>query len=43
MTHATPTLLYIDDDDALARLVTRGLSRLGFKCHVVCRSISCYK
>ena len=25
-----PTLLYIDDDAALARLVTRGLSRLGF-------------
>ena len=31
MTDATPTLLYIDDDDALARLVERGLSRLGFK------------
>ena len=30
MTHPTPTLLYIDDDDALARLVARGLSRLGF-------------
>ena len=30
MTDATPTLLYIDDDDALARLVERGLSRLGF-------------
>ena len=27
----TPTLLYIDDDDALARLVDRGLTRLGFK------------
>jgi len=31
MTHAPPTLLYIDDDDALARLVARGLSRVGFK------------
>src|SRR6201996_3679906 len=28
-----PTLLYIDDDDALARLVERGLTRQGF--HVV--------
>jgi two-component sensor histidine kinase/CheY-like chemotaxis protein len=28
---AMPTLLYIDDDEALARLVDRGLSRLGFK------------
>jgi two-component sensor histidine kinase/CheY-like chemotaxis protein len=27
----TPTLLYIDDDAALARLVDRGLTRLGFK------------
>jgi CheY-like chemotaxis protein len=26
----TPTLLYIDDDEALARLVDRGLTRLGF-------------
>src|ERR1700687_6210094 len=26
-----PTLLYIDDDEALARLVDRGLTRLGFK------------
>ena len=25
-----PTLLYIDDDDALARLVERGLTRQGF-------------
>ncbi len=25
-----PTLLYIDDDEALARLVDRGLTRLGF-------------
>jgi two-component sensor histidine kinase/CheY-like chemotaxis protein len=33
MTAATPTLLYIDDDEALARLVDRGLSRLGF--HVI--------
>ena len=31
MTSATPTLLYIDDDEALARLVERGLTRLGFK------------
>ena len=31
MTSARPTLLYIDDDDALARLVDRGLSRLGLK------------
>ena len=30
MTTAMPTLLYIDDDEALARLVTRGLTRLGF-------------
>jgi two-component sensor histidine kinase len=30
MTQATPTLLYIDDDPALARLVERGLMRLGF-------------
>jgi two-component sensor histidine kinase len=27
---AMPTLLYIDDDDALARLVERGLTRQGF-------------
>jgi two-component sensor histidine kinase len=31
MTSALPTLLYIDDDDGLARLVDRGLSRLGLK------------
>jgi len=31
MTAKTPTLLYIDDDAALARLVDRGLTRLGFK------------
>src|SRR3984893_7518949 len=31
MIQATPTLLYIDDDAALARLVDRGLTRLGFK------------
>jgi len=31
MTSALPTLLYIDDDDALARLVDRGLTRLGIK------------
>lgn len=30
MIPATPTLLYIDDDPALARLVDRGLARLGF-------------
>src|SRR6195952_786860 len=30
MTIAASTLLYIDDDEALARLVTRGLTRLGF-------------
>jgi two-component sensor histidine kinase len=31
MTSHPPTLLYIDDDDALARLVDRGLARLGLK------------
>ncbi len=31
MNSATPTLLYIDDDEALARLVDRGLTRQGFK------------
>jgi two-component sensor histidine kinase len=31
MTQATPTLLYIDDDEALGRLVTRGLRRQGFR------------
>ena len=31
MTPATPTLLYIDDDEGLARLVDRGLTRAGFK------------
>jgi two-component sensor histidine kinase/CheY-like chemotaxis protein len=30
MTDTKPTLLYIDDDDTLARLVDRGLTRLGF-------------
>src|SRR6202142_400550 len=30
MNAETPTLLYIDDDEALARLVNRGLTRLGF-------------
>ena len=30
MPSAMPTLLYIDDDPALARLVDRGLTRLGF-------------
>ena len=30
MTATTPTLLYIDDDKALARLVDRGLTRLGY-------------
>ena len=31
MNPAMPTLLYIDDDAVLARLVERGLTRLGFK------------
>ncbi len=31
MTSPAPTLLYIDDDAALARLVERGLTRSGFK------------
>jgi len=31
MSPPTPTLLYIDDDETLARLVERGLTRLGFK------------
>jgi two-component sensor histidine kinase len=31
MNQTTPTLLYIDDDPALARLVERGLTRLGLK------------
>jgi two-component sensor histidine kinase/CheY-like chemotaxis protein len=31
MTPATPTLLFIDDDEALARLVDRGLTRAGIK------------
>jgi two-component sensor histidine kinase/CheY-like chemotaxis protein len=31
MNPAIPTLLYIDDDGALARLVERGLTRLGYK------------
>jgi two-component sensor histidine kinase len=31
MTPPAPTLLYIDDDAGLARLVERGLTRLGFK------------
>ncbi|WP_291855278.1 histidine kinase dimerization/phosphoacceptor domain -containing protein [Bradyrhizobium sp.] len=31
MNHAPPTLLYIDDDEALARLVERGLTRAGFR------------
>jgi two-component sensor histidine kinase len=31
MTAVTPTLLYIDDDEALARLVDRGLTRLGLR------------
>src|SRR6202045_23214 len=30
MKPTTPTLLYIDDDEALARLVDRGMTRLGF-------------
>lgn len=31
MSDSGPTLLYIDDDEALARLVDRGLTRLGLK------------
>ena len=31
MTAEKPTLLFIDDDEALARLVERGLDRLGFE------------
>jgi two-component sensor histidine kinase len=31
MSSAPPTLLYIDDDETLARLVDRGLTRHGFK------------
>src|SRR5271154_2728303 len=31
MTTVPPTLLYIDDDEALARLVDRGLTRLGLR------------
>lgn len=31
MNSASPTLLYIEDDQGLARLVDRGLTRLGFK------------
>ncbi len=31
MTPPAPTLLYIDDDEALARLVARGLKRLGLE------------
>ena len=31
MNNTTPTLLYIDDDAGLARLVERGLTRLGLK------------
>jgi two-component sensor histidine kinase len=31
MNDTTPTLLYIDDDEALATLVDRGLTRLGFR------------
>ena len=31
MSQRTPTLLYIDDDAALARLVERGLTRAGYK------------
>jgi two-component sensor histidine kinase len=30
MISANPTLLYVDDDETLARLVERGLTRLGF-------------
>ena len=31
MTQTTPTLLYIDDDETLARLVERGLTRQGYE------------
>ena len=31
MTPTMPTVLYIDDDEALARLVDRGLTRLGLR------------
>src|SRR4051812_33554030 len=31
MNQSPPTLLYIEDDEGLARLVDRGLTRLGFK------------
>lgn len=31
MNQRTPTLLYIDDDEALARLVDRGLTRRGYR------------
>jgi len=31
MSQTTPTLLYIDDDDALAHIVERGLTRRGYK------------
>jgi len=31
MTTAKPTLLYIDDDETLARLVDRGLTRIGLE------------
>jgi len=31
MSKAAPTLLYIDDDEALTRLVERGMTRLGFE------------
>ena len=31
MNQRMPTLLYIDDDGALARLVDRGLTRRGYK------------
>lgn len=34
MTTERPCLLYVDDDEALARLVERGLTRQGF--HVIC-------
>ncbi len=39
MSSPTPTLLYIDDDAGLARLVERGLTRLGFAVeHASCGS-----
>lgn len=38
MTDAKPTLLYIDDDEALGRLVSRGLQRQGFCVEHACQT-----